>query len=85
MNDWNVVIEKMAGKDHCANDQSVSVSCSPMPMGLLATIDAAIANIRTILLCGASQYSALLGTNFSSAMLLESKVDPTVKTTLKLI
>ena len=43
-----------------------------MLIGLAATIDAAIANMRTILLFGASQYSAECGTNFSKAKLLES-------------
>ena len=42
-----------------AADRWVSVSFSPTAIGLPATIDAAIANIRTILLWGVSQYSAV--------------------------
>ena len=43
-----------------------------MLTGLPLTIDAANENKRTVLLCGASQYSAVLGMNFNNTKLGES-------------
>ena len=48
------------------------ISWSPILTGLPVTIDAAIENKRIVLLCGASQYSALAGMNFSNTSLGES-------------
>ena len=48
------------------------MSWSPILTGLLAIIEAAMENKRIVLLCGASQYSAVAGMNFSNARLGES-------------